>query len=82
MLNVEVMIKEEFVLKQNQQQAQLPQHQNKQPGLESLMNPKPKFVDSAYKGSGKLQGKTALITGGIAELEKLLLSHSLKKAQM
>lgn len=41
-----------------------PQHQEKQPGIESLMNPLPKFVDAQYEGSGKLKGKHALITGG------------------
>lgn len=37
---------------------------NKQPGLEYLMEPKPKFASIKYKASGKLAGKTALITGG------------------
>jgi NAD(P)-dependent dehydrogenase (short-subunit alcohol dehydrogenase family) len=41
-----------------------PQHQDRQPGLESEMTPKPKAVDRTYKGSGKLTGKTAIITGG------------------
>lgn len=41
-----------------------PQHQNKQPGLESKMKPLPEFYDASYKPSGKLQGKCALITGG------------------
>ncbi|MGE6551206.1 SDR family oxidoreductase [Bacillus mycoides] len=41
-----------------------PQHQNKQPGIESLMNPLPKFEDPNYKGSEKLKGKNVLITGG------------------
>ncbi|RDI47799.1 SDR family oxidoreductase [Falsibacillus pallidus] len=41
-----------------------PQHQNIQPGIESQMNPEPQFVDPNYKGSGKLQGKNAIITGG------------------
>jgi len=41
-----------------------PQSQKKQPGLESHMNPKPKFEAANYKGNGKLKGKTALITGG------------------
>jgi len=40
-----------------------PQHQEK-PGLESKMNPKPKFQAPSYKGSNKLQDKVALITGG------------------
>ncbi|MBW4487655.1 MAG: SDR family oxidoreductase [Trichocoleus desertorum ATA4-8-CV12] len=43
---------------------QPPQHQNQQPGIESEMTPSPQFDDSKYRGSGKLQGKVALITGG------------------
>nr|WP_290226116.1 SDR family oxidoreductase [Trichocoleus desertorum] len=43
---------------------QPPQHQNQQPGIESEMTPRPQFDDSKYRGSGKLQGKVALITGG------------------
>lgn len=41
-----------------------PQHQNRQPGRESEMNPSPQYDNSAYKASGKLVGKKALITGG------------------
>lgn len=33
------------------------------PGLESKMNPQPDYGEDSYKGSGKLQGKVALITG-------------------
>ena len=40
------------------------QEQDKQPGLEYLMTPKPIFDDPSYKGSGKLKGKVAIITGG------------------
>lgn len=40
------------------------QHQSVQPGLESKMNPLPVSDDPKYKGSGKLQGKVAIITGG------------------
>lgn len=43
---------------------QPPQHQNKQPGLEAKMHPKPIFLDPSYRGSGKLENKKALITGG------------------
>jgi len=46
------------------QELQPPQHQNQQPGLESEMTPRPQFDDSKYRGSGKLHGKVALITGG------------------
>ncbi|QGW82111.1 SDR family oxidoreductase [Variovorax paradoxus] len=34
------------------------------PGLESKMSPQPDFGEKSYVGSGKLQGKAALITGG------------------
>ena len=40
-----------------------PQHQEK-PGIEMKMEPRPKFEAPFYKGSGKLQDKVALITGG------------------
>jgi NAD(P)-dependent dehydrogenase (short-subunit alcohol dehydrogenase family) len=50
---------------QNQsQQKQPPQHQNRQPGLESEMRPKPTAEKREYRGSGKLRDKVALITGG------------------
>jgi len=41
-----------------------PQHQTHQPGVETKMTPNPKSVNENYKGSGKLAGKTAIITGG------------------
>ncbi|PZD95780.1 NAD(P)-dependent oxidoreductase [Paenibacillus sambharensis] len=41
-----------------------PQHQEKQPGLETKMNPKPEIESPNYKAAGKLNGKTAIITGG------------------
>jgi NAD(P)-dependent dehydrogenase (short-subunit alcohol dehydrogenase family) len=34
------------------------------PGLESEMAPRPDFGEATYKGSGRLTGKAALITGG------------------
>lgn len=40
------------------------QRQLRQPGLEELMVPKPIIENPNYKGSGKLDGKVALITGG------------------
>ena len=40
------------------------QRQLRQPGLESLMIPRPIIENPHYKGSGKLKGKIALITGG------------------
>ena len=41
-----------------------PQEQSVQPGMEYLMNPRPIFDNLNYKGSDKLKGKVAIITGG------------------
>lgn len=41
-----------------------PQHQNRQPGIESEMKPLPIYESDSYKAAGKLKGKTAIITGG------------------
>lgn len=40
-----------------------PQHQNRQPGIESEMKPLPKY-EGNYLAAGKLRNKVALITGG------------------
>jgi len=45
-------------------QLQPPQHQDQRPGIESEMTPRPVSEDASYRGSGKLQGKVALVTGG------------------
>ncbi len=37
---------------------------DRQPGIEREMEPKPIYEADYYKGSGKLEGKTAIITGG------------------
>ena len=41
----------------------MPQHQEK-PGIESKLTPRPHFEAPHYRGSGKLEDKVALITGG------------------
>jgi len=46
-----------------QQQTMPPQVQDKQPGHETEMNPRPDY-EPRYPGSGRLNGKVALITGG------------------
>jgi hypothetical protein len=40
------------------------QHQDHQPGRQSPMRPQPASEMESYKGSGKLNGKVALVTGG------------------
>jgi NAD(P)-dependent dehydrogenase (short-subunit alcohol dehydrogenase family) len=46
------------------EQQQPPQHQDQQPGRQGEMTPQPKIARRDYKGSDKLLGKVALITGG------------------
>lgn len=40
------------------------QQQQEPPGLASLMDPRPDHGETSYRGSGKLMGRKALITGG------------------
>ncbi|MCF7898121.1 MAG: SDR family oxidoreductase [Candidatus Omnitrophica bacterium] len=40
------------------------QHQDRKPGIEKEMHPRPLCEGKWYKGSGKLKGKKAIITGG------------------
>lgn len=41
-----------------------PQQQGRRPGIEAEMTPRPQADDPQHRGSGKLQGKVAIITGG------------------
>jgi NAD(P)-dependent dehydrogenase (short-subunit alcohol dehydrogenase family) len=56
-----------------------PQHQNHQPGIESVMNPRPISVDPNYKSAGKLSGKTAIITGGDSGIGKAVAVYFAKE---
>lgn len=49
---------------QEQEVQRPPQHQDQQPGMEHELEPRPRADDPSYRGSGKLKGKVALITGG------------------
>jgi NAD(P)-dependent dehydrogenase (short-subunit alcohol dehydrogenase family) len=42
----------------------LPEQHQKKPGSEAALQPAPRFEAKDYRGSGKLDGKVALITGG------------------
>jgi NAD(P)-dependent dehydrogenase (short-subunit alcohol dehydrogenase family) len=42
----------------------LPKQKQDRPGLEKKMKPRPQFAAPKYKGSNKLKGKAAIITGG------------------
>ena len=49
---------------QEKEQQRPPQHQDQQPGMEYQLKPRPRSEDASYRGSGKLSGKIALISGG------------------
>ena len=48
----------------NAPQPPLPEQQQQVPGKTSEMNPVPDHGEDSYRGSGRLQGKCAVITGG------------------
>jgi NAD(P)-dependent dehydrogenase (short-subunit alcohol dehydrogenase family) len=49
---------------QEQRPLQPPQHQDRRPGIEAQMTPRPAADDPTHQGCNKLRGKVALITGG------------------
>jgi NAD(P)-dependent dehydrogenase (short-subunit alcohol dehydrogenase family) len=47
-----------------EQGSQPPQEQAQQPGREAAMEPRPIYDDPTWQGCGRLEGKTALVSGG------------------
>ncbi|MBA4062686.1 MAG: short-chain dehydrogenase [Isosphaera sp.] len=55
---------------QKEPKGPLPAQSQPKPGLDSAMDPKPRFMAPMYKGADKLKGKAALITGGDSGIGK------------
>ena len=49
---------------EEQPKSPMPAQKQPKPGIEAKMTPRPEFIAPKYKGSGKLQDKVAIITGG------------------
>jgi NAD(P)-dependent dehydrogenase (short-subunit alcohol dehydrogenase family) len=45
-------------------QPSFPEQEQREPGLEQKMDPRPDYGEETYQGSGKLTGRVALVTGG------------------
>ena len=57
-------IRSSAVGKIKQPKSPMPKQHQEKPGLESRVKPRPRYKAPLYKGSGKLDGKVAVITGG------------------
>jgi NAD(P)-dependent dehydrogenase (short-subunit alcohol dehydrogenase family) len=71
--------KEAWAMVTKQQATMPPQHQNRQPGLQTEMNPKPISISETYKGSGKLHNKVAIISGGDSGIGRAVAIHFAKE---
>ena len=62
-------------MSKNESRPNPPQSQDRQPGRESQMHPRPVVIRDTYRGSAKLDGKVALISGGDSGIGRAVAVH-------
>ncbi|MBA3564171.1 MAG: SDR family oxidoreductase [Gammaproteobacteria bacterium] len=62
-------------MKQGEKRAKSAARQHRQPGREHSLEPRPLIIRDSYRGSGKLEGKVAIISGGDSGIGRAVAVH-------